>query len=365
AMQWQAPPNRPLWLVLWSQLGELVQEQLSQSVRERELAAARNWTASAAPPPPPSPPPSPAAPAAAWAAGAPLWAAAECPALEPAAEECPAAAPEPPAGWASGPLLWWAGQVFGGAAWRLWQDGSGIEDDEVWWVLSPDGDVWKERLDGEIPLTGPSGARPMPNVGYPLLGARRLYKFRERPNLEQIMALSRGCRDVETARGQKMEEWPKYVIGDDGHRTELSAVLRAPRGDLAQLVDASPTADTIWVLMEPGGGRAIGEEVHMTPADVMTGSDGLKFMGSEVSRVRRVAVGSAPALASEQIARLRRAIGALEPLVDRSMKKGVKDQLGRNTSENGGEVGSGEERKATSSVDDVRTLSVDFDGRSE
>ncbi|CAK0789693.1 unnamed protein product [Prorocentrum cordatum] len=354
-MQWQAPPNLPLWLVLWLQLGEFVQEKLSQAVRERE-----------------------------------------CPAWEPAAQECPAPAPEPPAGWERGPLLWWAGQVLGGAAWHVWQarrgqefwreaavgsrarvsysdddvdherhllwparrvceDGSGIEDDEVWWVLSPDGDVWKERLDGEDPLTGPSGARPMPNVGYPLLGARRLYKSRERPSHEQIMTLSKGCRDVETARGQKLEQWPKYVIGDDGHRTELSAVLRAPRGDLAQLVDVSPPSDTIWVLMESGGGRAIGEEVHMTPTDVITGSDGLKFMGSEVSRVRRVGVGSAPALAIEQIARLRRAIDVLEP----------QDQLGLNTSETAGEAGSGEERIATSSVGDVRTLSVDFDGHGE
>ncbi|CAK0831367.1 unnamed protein product [Prorocentrum cordatum] len=322
-------------------LGELVQEQLSQAVRERELAAARNWTASAS--------------------------------------------------WGRGPLLWWAGQVLGRAAWHVWQGahvpsrlaageqefwreaavgsrarvsysdddvdheryllwparrvrdgGPGIEDDEVWWVLSPDADVWKERLDGGDPLTGPSGARPMPNVGYPLLGARRLYKFRGRPSYEQIMTLSKGCRDVETARGQKLEQWPKYVIGDDGHRTELSAVLRAARADLAPLVDASLPSDTIWVLMEPGGGRAIGEVVHMTPTDVITGIDGLKFMGSEVSRVRRVGVGSAPALAIEQISRLRRALDALEPQVDRSVEKGVKDQLGLSTGETVGEAGSGE-----------------------
>ncbi|CAK0875901.1 unnamed protein product, partial [Prorocentrum cordatum] len=212
---------------------------------------------------------------------------------------------------------------------------------------------------------GPSGVRPMPNVGYPLLGARRLYKFRDRPSHEQIMTLSKGCLDVETARGQKQEQWPRYVIGDDGHRTELSAFVRAARADLAPMADASPPSGTIWVLMEPAGGRAIGGEVHMTPTDVIIGSDGLKFMGSEVSRVRRVGVGSAPALAIEQIARLRRAIDVLKPQVDRSVEKGVKDQLGLNTGETVGETGSGEARRATSSVDDVRNLSVDFDGHGE
>ena len=151
-MQVQAPPNLPLWLVLWLQLGQLVQEQLSRTALEQRLDAAHNWTASGPPPPPPPPPsaagagnfsaaegpsapapapagpfaaeaPPTASPAPAAAGGQRPGAAAACPAWEPPPLECPAVAAEPEglAAWGVGPLLWWAGQLLGGAAWRLAQ----------------------------------------------------------------------------------------------------------------------------------------------------------------------------------------------------------------------------------------------------
>ena len=247
---------------------------------------------------------------------------------------------------------------------RVREDGAGIDEEEVWWVLSPDGDVWKERLDGGDPETGPNGARPLPNVGYPMMGGRRLYKFRERPTVDQILALSRGCRDIETARGQLRRDWPRHLVDEAGHRDELAAALGAP-ADLAVPAEAGAADESIWVLMEPGGGHSIGEEVLMSPTDVVAGPDGLKYFGAELCRVRRVAVGSAPAAASEQVARLRRALASAEQLVDESVEKGVKERLGLGSGDGGGDASGREDRKATSSLDDIRTLSVDFDGHGE
>ena len=99
-----APPNLPVWLILWLQLTHICL-QLSRAAWEREQEADRNRSVSAAPP---APEPLPAR-----ALQSPEGRGSRAtPVLSLVVEQ--GGPPKVAWGW---PLLWWIGQVIGEAPW--------------------------------------------------------------------------------------------------------------------------------------------------------------------------------------------------------------------------------------------------------
>ncbi|CAK0908876.1 unnamed protein product, partial [Prorocentrum cordatum] len=390
--------NLPLWIVLWLETARLAQEYRGRDRwGEREA-----WLVSA--PPPPPPPEAPAAPA------GPFGVEPSCPLVEPLV--CPRPKEEPLESRLSlGPFWWWGGQVAGGALWQLYQPWASrcgpvaaeqgfwnrgalgsrvrvsysdddvdherylawpsrrVEDgicqqESVWWVLSPDDDLWRERLDGGDPEHGPSGAVPMPSSGYPHIVGRRLYRFRARPTLDRLAQLAKGCRDIESALGQEPSDWPQSAMTETGEMQGLGTVMGVSARELPALGDIGADDEMIWMLMEPGGGKALGEEVKMSGSDVMLGSHGLKVFGTEVCRVARVKVSDAPRFAGEQLTRMRRALGTDTPPGELADEDSVQKHPGLGDRVAEATAGSGEARGGHT-VEDARTLAVDYDGHGE
>ncbi|CAK0789367.1 unnamed protein product [Prorocentrum cordatum] len=93
---------------------------------------------------------------------------------------------------------------------RREEDGE-VVDSHLYWVLSPDGDLWEELLSGASPADGPSGGERPAAGAAPPAGDRKLYGFRERLTLNRLVELAEECRAAMEARGQTLAEAPARI----------------------------------------------------------------------------------------------------------------------------------------------------------
>ncbi|CAK0863060.1 unnamed protein product, partial [Prorocentrum cordatum] len=108
------------------------------------------------------------------------------------------------------------------------EEGGEVVDSHLYWVLSPDGDLWEELLSGASPADGPSGGERLAAGAAPPAADRKLYGFRERAAME--------------ARGQTPAEAP--------------ASIELPSGALLDIGEGH-----VWALAEPAPGLPIGSIV--------------------------------------------------------------------------------------------------------
>ncbi|CAK0820065.1 unnamed protein product, partial [Prorocentrum cordatum] len=374
--------NLPLWIVLWIETVHLAQEYQGRDRWDEREA----WLASA--PPPPPPPEALAAPAGLFGVEQ------SCPLVEPLGSPRPKEEP-PESRLSLGPFGWWGDQVAGAScdsctrhgeelamAARLdtmaaalgeprcpvaaeqgfWHKGAlgrrmrvsysdddvdhgrywvwpskRVEDgicqqESVWCVLSPGDGQWRERRDGIDPEGGPSEAVPMPWAGYPHIAGRRLSCFRARPTLERLEQLAKGSRGIEFALGQEPSNWPQPVMTETGEVQGLGTVMGVSAQELPALGDV--------------------------------GAEGLKMFGTEVCRVARVKISDATRFVGEQLTRVRRALGTDAPPGELADEDSVQKHFGLGDRVTEASAGLGEARGGDT-VEDVRTLAVDYDDHGE
>ncbi|CAK0882305.1 unnamed protein product [Prorocentrum cordatum] len=119
-----------------------------------------------------------------------------------------------------------------------------------YWVLSPDGNWWRELLSGASPTDGPSDDERIADGGVPPADGRKLCSFRERPTPTRLVEPADGCRLAMEARGQAAAGGPAHV--------ELASGMLLEGGEVSPW--AAPPWPShrlhgrqghVWVLTEP------------------------------------------------------------------------------------------------------------------
>ncbi|CAK0850742.1 unnamed protein product, partial [Prorocentrum cordatum] len=238
----------------------------------------------------------------------------------------------------------------------------------AYWVLSADGDVWEEDLSGRNAATGPSGGSLLDQAtGNPPDG-RRLYRFRARPSLDEVVELAAECRATMLRRGQAEAEGPTRVVLADG-------AVRPGYDYFPWLVAPRP-----WVLTEPLPGMPIGTVVDPLPVGALRdGSRALSLFPScgRWARLEQVDEGQIVEWAAKRTKELLLdlgaepdAMGAAEPVGGtetpplREARSSGGDRLGEKlglTAEEPAESAAGKDDASG----DARTLWVDWDEQGE
>ncbi|CAK0871913.1 unnamed protein product [Prorocentrum cordatum] len=238
----------------------------------------------------------------------------------------------------------------------------------AYWVLSADGDVWEEDLSGRNAATGPSGGSLLDQAtGNPPDG-RRLYRFRARPSLDEVVELAAECRATMLRRGQAEAEGPTRVVLADG-------AVRPGYDYFPWLVAPRP-----WVLTEPLPGMPIGTVVDPLPVGALRdGSRALSLLPScgRWARLEQVDEGQIVEWAAKRTKELLLdlgaepdAMGAAEPVGGtetpplREARSSGGDRLGEKlglTAEEPAESAAGKDDASG----DARTLWVDWDEQGE
>ncbi|CAK0880972.1 unnamed protein product, partial [Prorocentrum cordatum] len=238
----------------------------------------------------------------------------------------------------------------------------------AYWVLSADGDVWEEDLSGRNAATGPSGGSLLDQAtGNPPDG-RRLYRFRARPSLDEVVELAAECRATMLRRGQAEAEGPTRVVLADG-------AVRPGHDYFPWLVAPRP-----WVLTEPLPGMPIGTVVDPLPVGALR--DGSRALGllpscGRWARLEQVDEGQIVEWAAKRTKELLLdlgaepdAMGAAEPVGGtetpplREARSSGGDRLGEKlglTAEEPAESAAGKDDASG----DARTLWVDWDEQGE
>ncbi|CAK0797401.1 unnamed protein product, partial [Prorocentrum cordatum] len=119
-----------------------------------------------------------------------------------------------------------------------------------YWVLSPDGNWWRELLSGASPTDGPSDDERIADGGASPADGRKLCSFRERPTPTRLVEPADGCRLAMEARGQAAAGGPAHV--------ELASGVLLEGGEVSPW--AAPPWPShrlhgrqghVWVLTEP------------------------------------------------------------------------------------------------------------------
>ncbi|CAK0866856.1 unnamed protein product [Prorocentrum cordatum] len=239
----------------------------------------------------------------------------------------------------------------------------------AYWVLSADGDVWEEDLSGRNAATGPSGGSLLDQATGDPPDGRRLYRFRARPSLDEVVELAAECRATMLRRGQAESEAPTSVVLADG-------AVRPGRDHFPWLEAPRP-----WVLTEPLPGMPIGTVVDPLPVGALR--DGSRALGllpscGRWARLEQVDEGKIVEWAAKRTKELvldlgagPDAMGAAEPVggtetppLGREARSAGGDRLGE-------KLGLAAEEPAESAAGkddaygDARTLWVDWDEQGE
>ena len=234
----------------------------------------------------------------------------------------------------------------------------------TYWVLSADGDVWEEDLSGKNPATGPSGGSILDQATGDPPDGRRLYRFRLRPSLDEIVEYATECRDTMLRRGQADSEEPKSVVLADG-------AVRPGRDHFPWLAARRP-----WVLAEPLPGMPVGTVVDPLPEGALRDGDQalsrLQNCG-RWARLEQVDEDNIVEWAAKRVGELRAALGVLPdargavepvggtdtpPLVPPTDRLPSADRL-RERLELAAETPAEQNKAGEDANNDVRTLWVD------
>ena len=239
----------------------------------------------------------------------------------------------------------------------------------AYWVLSADGDVWEEDLSGRNAATGPSGGSLLDQATGDPPDGRRLYRFRVRPGLDEIVELAAECRATMLRRGQAETEAPRSVVLADG-------AVRPGRDHFPWLEAPRP-----WVLAEPLPDMPIGTVVDPLPVGVLRDGDqalGLLPSCGRWARLEQVEEDKIVEWAAKRTEELLLALGAgpgargpVEPVggtdtppLGRAARPAEGDRLGEKlglAAEGPAEPVAGD----GDAPEDVRTLWVDWDEQGE
>ncbi|CAK0867094.1 unnamed protein product [Prorocentrum cordatum] len=239
----------------------------------------------------------------------------------------------------------------------------------AYWVLSADGDVWEEDLSGRNAATGPSGGSLLDQATGDPPDGRRLYRFRARPSLDEVVELAAECRATMLRRGQAESEAPTRVVLADG-------AVRPGHDHFPWLVAPRP-----WVLTEPLPGMPIGTVVDPLPVGALR--DGSRALGllpscGRWARLEQVDEGQIVEWAAKRTKELLLDLGAEPDAMGAAEPVGGTETppLGREARSAGGDrlgekLGLAAEEPAESAAGkndaygDARTLWVDWDEQGE
>ncbi|CAK0899857.1 unnamed protein product [Prorocentrum cordatum] len=239
----------------------------------------------------------------------------------------------------------------------------------AYWVLSADGDVWEEDLSGRNAATGPSGGSLLDQATGDPPDGRRLYRFRARPSLDEVVELAAECRATMLRRGQAESEAPTRVVLADG-------AVRPGHDHFPWLVAPRP-----WVLTEPLPGMPIGTVVDPLPVGALR--DGSRALGllpscGRWARLEQVDEGQIVEWAARRTKELLLDLGAEPDAMGAAEPVGGTETppLGREARSAGGDrlgekLGLAAEEPAESAAGmndaygDARTLWVDWDEQGE
>ncbi|CAK0824695.1 unnamed protein product, partial [Prorocentrum cordatum] len=239
----------------------------------------------------------------------------------------------------------------------------------AYWVLSADGDVWEEDLSGRNAATGPSGGSLLDQATGDPPDGRRLYRFRARPSLDEVVELAAECRATMLRRGQAESEAPTSVVLADG-------AVRPGRDHFPWLEAPRP-----WVLTEPLPGMPIGTVVDPLPVGALR--DGSRALGllpscGRWARLEQVDEGKIVEWAAKRTRELVLDLGAGPDAMGAAELVGGTETppLGREARSAGGDrlgekLGLAAEEPAESAAGrddaygDARTLCVDWDEQGE
>jgi hypothetical protein len=148
-----------------------------------------------------------------------------------------------------------------------WTNGSG------WmYIRSPDGDEWIEDVSGEHPETRPDSGCLLPDDGGPSRMRHKVYRFREYPSQEELMAIiQRGEEGARNDAGLSGGSRPLSYLDSQRVRRALPCIEETPELPVetppveTALPLAIPIADRFWFLAEPAGARDMGAEVRPGP----------------------------------------------------------------------------------------------------
>ncbi|CAK0889537.1 unnamed protein product [Prorocentrum cordatum] len=166
----------------------------------------------------------------------------------------------------------------------------------LYWVVSPDGDVWEELLSGASSGDWPSGGDRLPDNDSAPTDGRKFYSARSRPGLSELVQMASRCREAIGRRGQVSADGPFQVELLQGRLVNASNVFPSappppagPRHRLtmkqhvsagdgaaeAAAVDGSiptpPAAGRVRMLAEPLAGMEVGAVVDVA-GQVLFGS---------------------------------------------------------------------------------------------
>ncbi|CAK0883464.1 unnamed protein product, partial [Prorocentrum cordatum] len=222
---------------------------------------------------------------------------------------------------------------------RRVEDGE-LVDPHLYWVLSPDGDLWEELLSGASPADGPSGGERIASGGAPPADGRKLYSFRERPSLARLVELADECRLAMEARGQVAADGPAQVelasgrLLDGGdvfpwaaparpsHRLRGKQALPVADGGvgdaLADAATGSPTPPPeghVWALAEPVPDLDIGAIVDPSSETLIgAGVDALWLRRGRALRLELMPRGDVAGWRSRRVAELSRLLEVAAPV---------------------------------------------------
>ncbi|CAK0882062.1 unnamed protein product, partial [Prorocentrum cordatum] len=265
---------------------------------------------------------------------------------------------------------------------RRVEDGE-LVDPRLYWVLSPDGDLWEELLSGASPADGPSGGERIANGGAPPADGRTLYSFRERPSLARLVELADECRLAMEARGQVAADGPAQVelasgrLLDGGdvfpraaparpsHRLRGKQALPVADGGvgdaLADAATGSPTPPPeghVWALAEPVPDLGIG-----------AGVDALWLRRGRALRLELMPRGDVAGWRSRRVAELSRLLEVAAPVA--APGSPPPDGALETAAASGAEGSPGPDgvpsavALADAASDDTRTLWVEWDDQGE
>ncbi|CAK0880153.1 unnamed protein product [Prorocentrum cordatum] len=279
---------------------------------------------------------------------------------------------------------------------RREEDGE-VVGSHLYWVLSPDGDLWEELLSGASPADGPSGSERLVAGAAPPAGDRKLYGFRERLTLNRLVELAEECRAAMEARGQTLAEAPASIELPSDVLLDISEVFpwapppRAPAlpahplagggaGDALAAAPAGapapPPEGHVWALAEPAPGLPIGSIVDATTeTPIGVGIDALWHRRGRAWRVEQMPEAEVADWTSRRVEKLRRLLEMVPPAAapgDGPLALGAGPAPGGEVPppgpgdrHAGADAGDGGPSPEERSGDDTRTLWVEWDEQGE
>ena len=227
------------------------------------------------------------------------------------------------------------------------KDGQGHEGEGVWWVLSPDGDCWKEDLLGRDPANGPEQSWRLDKAGR---RRKQLYRFTAYPSKTKLKGLVVEPRMKAKRAGQGDAHAPADYVLADGTRGVCEDLVPMRRTKAKDDEDKVEEDDIVWVLTEEAGRHSRGHTVKLDGFEIRAGDkDALVLVGDEFYHVKGMTIEEHAEYLEKDQAKARR-----EKAEQRTAAKPLRDKSPEPTRLDDDERG-----------EDARTLWVEWDDHGE